>query len=916
VERARPHNLPVQFTSFVGREREREQALAALAGTRLLVLTGAGGVGKTRLAQEVAAHSARSFPDGAWWVELAPLADGDQVAGALAGVLSVRPLPGRTQTQAATQRLADDRALVVLDNCEHVLEAAADLCEALLRGCPRVAVVATSRSALNIPGESDWRVPSLSPPGSDAPDDIALSDAARLFVERAAKVSADFRLRSENAEAVARICRDLDGVPLAIELAAARVRMLSAEQIAAGLGDRFRLLTGGPRGVLARYQTMRASVDWSYALLPEPERVLFQRLAVFAGGWSLEAVETVCPGEGLEHAAVFDLLASLVDKSLVTVEQHGRTVRHRLLETVRQYAFELLAESGELPRLRDRHLEFCLAFAEQAAVQLDLPRNLEWLDLLEPEAANFDAAIAHTIGHDPDRALRIGVALTSWWELGGRFAVGQSALERALEASDPSPRPLRARALWSCGHLARFRGDREAVGRYLPQTLELAESIGDERTMARALVTLGHVRMLPDPIGSRAALSRAIELARTTGDDWALILGLNTLARTYIVTDDLGEQDRLFEEALGTVHRTGLDAVNWSASGLAWGAMFRAEHERCDELCGRAAAAARSLREPITEAFAHAIWSLDATMQGRAEAALERSLENEARVTAAGAGFTFPIVRTELARAHAALGNLDAARELLEAVIAGGADGAWLLCRAIVLLAEVLLAAGDEDGALARAREALELSERFGSRSLSAAGHDVLARLAIGRGEWSEADALAHLALAQRVEVGARAWLPHSLDRLAQVAAGRGSFTDAGRLLGAAERARSDLGLARWPLDSHVFDELVRTLERTLGADAFAAAWAEGRAMPVDEAIGWVRRARGTRKRPAGGWESLTPTELQVVDLVAQGLTNPQIAQRMFVTRGTVKVHLGHIFTKLEVGSRSELTALAVRRTG
>lgn len=295
-----PNNLPAQLTSFVGRAREREQAGAALAATRLLALTGAGGVGKTRLALEMAADASESFPDGAWWVELAPVTESEQPGVALAGVLGVRPLLGRTPLQAAVDRLADDRALVVLDNCEHVLEAVAELAEALLRGCPHVVVLATTREPLGVPGEADWRVPSLSLPDIDQPAAVARSDAGRLYVERALKVRPSFALGDENAASVARICRELDGIPLAIELASARVRMLSVEQIASGLNTRFRLLTGGPRGVMPRQQTLRASVDWSYDLLSDGERVLFRRLAVFAGGWSLEAVEAVCAGEGLD----------------------------------------------------------------------------------------------------------------------------------------------------------------------------------------------------------------------------------------------------------------------------------------------------------------------------------------------------------------------------------------------------------------------------------------------------------------------------------------------------------------------------------------------------------------------------------------------------------------------------------------
>jgi predicted ATPase/DNA-binding CsgD family transcriptional regulator len=880
-----------------------------------LVLTGAGGGGKTRLALQVAADTWDSFPDGGWWVELAPLGEGEPLGLALAGVLGVRPLPGRTPLQAAVDRLGTARALVVLDNCEQVLVAAAELAEALLRGCPQVVVLATSREPLGVPGESDWRVPSLALPDTDEPGTVARSDAGRLFVERAAKVRADFALGVENAASVAQVCRELDGIPLAIELASARARMLSMEQIADGLSDHFRLLTGGPWKVTPRQQTLRASVDWSYELLSEQERVLFRRLAVFVGSWSLEAVESVAAGDGLGGGAILDLLASLVDKSLVAVEEHGRAARYRLLETLRQYAVELLEHSGERPVLRDRHLGFSVALAERVAQELEIPRNWEWLEVPEPDAANFDAAIDHGIENDPERALRICVGLATWWKMSGRFAAGQNALARALDASDPLPRPLRARALWSCGHLARFRGDRSAV-RYAQEALEMAESISDESTMARALHTLGALQMFEDPVGSRTTFARGLELARACGDEWLVMALLTALARSYLVTDDYDEAERVFGEAQAAIARVGVEGVTWSAIGLAMCAMVRAEHERCFGLCQQALSAARELGDPVTEAYAHALMARIENMHGRASAALARTLESETRVIANGAAMALPWTRLEQAAAYAALGSLNRAHELLEVVVAGGADSDWMLCEVLLALGDVLRVLGDADGARARACEALELSERLGARSLSAAGRELLARLAIGRDEWSEADALLHVALAQRVELGGRVWLPQTLDALAQVAAGLESFTEAARLLGAGERARSDLGLVRWSPDAPAFDGLEELLAEQLGSEAYAAARAEGAVMSLDEAIGWVRRARGTRKRPAGGWESLTPTERQVIELVSEGLTNPQVAERMFISRATVKVHLAHIFQKLDVRSRSELAARAVRRAG
>jgi predicted ATPase len=321
---ARPGNLPVALSSFIGRERELGELGKVLANTRLLTLTGAGGCGKTRLALQTASELVDRFPDGVWWVELAPLAEERLVGAAIAEALGVRPLPGTTELQACGAYLASRQALVILDNCEHLLTACAEAAVALLQAAPEVAVVATSRAPLGIGGETHGRVPSLSLPGPETSSDVLVgSDAVSLFVQRAREVRPDFALTDGNAESVARACDDLDGLPLAIELAAARMRMLSVEQIAAGVSDRFRLLTGGPRTATERQQSLRASVDWSHELLSDDGRLLLRRLAVFAGGFTLDAAEETCSGEGVDRERVLDLLGSLVDHSLVIAEQRG-----------------------------------------------------------------------------------------------------------------------------------------------------------------------------------------------------------------------------------------------------------------------------------------------------------------------------------------------------------------------------------------------------------------------------------------------------------------------------------------------------------------------------------------------------------------------------------------------------------------
>ena len=370
-----PGGLPVALTSFVGRERELGELREELARARFLTLTGSGGCGKTRLAVRVVSELAGRFPDGVWWVELAPVADERLVPAAIGQALGVRPLPGVSELQACGAHLASRRALVILDNCEHLLGACAEAVEMLLSAGREVVILATSRAPLAAGGETVWRVPSLSLPAAVASvETLAGSDAGVLFVERARNARPGWELKDSTALEVAHICAALDGMPLAIELAAARLRMMSVEQIAAGVIDRFRLLTGGPRTAVARQRTWRASVDWSFELLSADERALLRRLAVFLGGFSLDAVERVCAGEGLRREQILDLLGSLVDQSLVVCDERAGEMRYQLLETVRQYAQERLSEAGEAEALRTRHCEVFLALAEHAGARFESPR--------------------------------------------------------------------------------------------------------------------------------------------------------------------------------------------------------------------------------------------------------------------------------------------------------------------------------------------------------------------------------------------------------------------------------------------------------------------------------------------------------------------------------------------------------------
>jgi predicted ATPase/DNA-binding SARP family transcriptional activator len=441
------HNLPAPRTSFVGRDREIVEVKRALSMTRLLTLTGAGGSGKTRLALEVARDLVGAYSDGVWLAELAGLSEGDLVPQAVAKAVGVREQPSRPLTDTLVDYLRDKVMLLVVDNCEHLVEAAARLADMLLDSCARLRVLATSREALGIVGEMYWPVQSLSLPDpmqQPTVEELERYESVRLFMERARFRNPALILSPQNAQAVVEICIRLDGIPLAIELAAARVG-LPVEQIAARLDDSLRLLTAGSRTATPRQQTLRGTMDWSYELLSEREQLLFARLSVFAGGWTLGAVELVGVGDGIEEKDVLDLLLRLVDKSLVVAE--AAEVRYRMLEPVRQYALDKLEESDEAEEARRRHAEFFLGIAEETETEMKGPEQVPWLDRLEAEHDNLRGALSWALERGgPDLGLHLAVAFWWFWEARGYFGEGRRWLEQAL-AKGSRASSSRARAL-------------------------------------------------------------------------------------------------------------------------------------------------------------------------------------------------------------------------------------------------------------------------------------------------------------------------------------------------------------------------------------------------------------------------------------------------------------------------------------
>jgi predicted ATPase/class 3 adenylate cyclase/DNA-binding CsgD family transcriptional regulator len=897
-------HLPMQLTSFVGRDDELTQLRELLAQNRVVTLTGAGGVGKTRLAIQVAAAMAPEFGDGVWYVDLAPITDPELVAVTVARALGLPDQPGRSTIDTLLRFVADRQMLVVLDNCEHLLDASAALVVAVLSGAARLTALATSREAIGVAGEVSWRVPSLS-----------LRDEAReLFTDRARHARPDFTLTDDNAATVGEICARLDGVPLAIELAAARVRALSLAEILDSLHDRFRLLTGGARTAVRRQQTLRASVDWSHALLTEPERVLFRRLAAFLGGFDVDAAQAVAGGGDVERYQVLDQLTLLVDKSLVVAESSSGRTRYRLLETVRQYALEKLGESGEADAVRSRHRDYYTSLA----ALLDAPAGRDYEQRLEQAEIDIDNLRAgfgwSRENSDTELALTLASSLQPLWLARGRIREGLAWFDAALadlDAQHPGvAAAVRARALADKAVLDTWAGAAASTDQ-AEQALAIAREVDDPALLARALTACGFTAGASYNVEvARACFAEAIGLARELGDPWRLsqILGWQAQAAHAagdpIAVRAAAEEGRDLADAIGDGFSSRVCRFCLGGAQMISGDLAGATTQ-----FGEVAAEAQAAHDEIWRVTSLAGQSLALAYRGEvaaARAAGEATLEGGAELGGRWAVLGHSVVGA----AALAAGDRAAVHEAREAarqdmiVVTGAAAASQRIWNAEAALADRDLAAARcwADDAVGTTT-GLWLTEALSTR----------ARVAIAQGEPEQAERDAHDALACAADIQARPGVADTLECLAVLADEDGSHREAARLFGAAAAIRLRIGAVRFKIDDAGYEASVATLRDALGQDAFDSAWAEGVALSTEEAIAYAQRGRGQRKRPSSGWASLTPTELDVVRLVSEGLTNSDIAARLFVSPRTVQTHLTHVYTKLGLTSRVQLVQEAAR---
>lgn len=892
------HNVPKQLTTFIGRQNEVRELRAMLNEHRLVTITGIGGAGKTRLAVRLANELSVEYPDGAWFVDLAPISTPELLEPTVAAAFSLPDDPSRSVHDAIIGFVGDRRMLLVVDNCEHLVEPCADLIDRLLSDSDGLTVLTTSREPVGVNGEVCWRMPSLS-----------LSDeAVELFVERARRVRADFALTDDNTDAVAEICRRLDGLPLAIELAAARMRALTLTELADSLNDRFRLLTGGSRTAVRRQQTLRASVDWSHALLSDDERMLFRQLSVFTGGFDLAAAQSVTGDAERYH--VLDQLTLLVDKSLVVVDEAGTDTRYRLLETMRQYALEKLAESGEAGTVRDRHRDHFL----EVAARLDSPTDSEYerrLSRAESDLDNLRTALGWCVENNEfDTALTLASSLQPLWCRHSHRREGDAWFRWLLDNGDGLITPaVVAHALADKAELEMFSNAAAAVD-HARQAVAIARDTDDRalllHTLRSSLFVIGY------EYTSEAAplVAESIELARELDDRPLLCQILTRRAGTAVVKGDLftarsaAEEGRDLADAIGVDTESRLCRVY-----LGWAQVMQGE---LDE--------AKALFTQLTseDLVADQMWLWPGALHGLATAhaflgEVEAALAVAHRlITAADdeAEYFKGMGYAALAVANLVGGDVDAADEASELAWThlGVQHGLAVVQRAFT------------SGVTALVKGDLETATRHADESIAVATgwHLALAlivrgRIAIAAGDLASADAFVHKALSHIVETTAYSWLPDAIECVAHLAAAECRFVSAARLCAAADAIRRRTGMVRYAVYQPGYDRLIADVRMGMSDEDFDAAWGEGAAMTRDEAIAYAMRGRGDRKRPDIGWDSLTPAEIDVVKLVAEGLTNKDVATRLFVSPRTVQSHLAHVFTKLGVTTRTQLAQEVAR---
>jgi predicted ATPase/DNA-binding CsgD family transcriptional regulator len=853
------HYQPVQLTPLIGREHEVAQACTLLrrSEVRLLTLTGTGGIGKTRLGLEVTTKLTHDFANGIYFVPLAPLSDPELVVPTIAQTLGIKESGEKPLLDLLKMSLRDKHLLLFLDNFEQVVTTAPRLSD-LLTICPRIKMLVTSRAPLHVSGEHEFPVPPLATPDlKQLPESETLSEysAVALFLERAQMIRPDFQVNSTNAHTIAEVCVRLDGLPLAIELAAARIKLLPPHALLARLGQRLAVLTSGARDVPARQQTLRNTIAWSYNLLDAQEQRLFQRLSVFAGGCTLEAIEAVCAAFGDEEGTVLDAVASLIDKSLLQqTEQEGEQPHLVMLETIREYGLECLIANGEMEASRQAHADYFLRLAEEAEPEFEGPQQVMWLERVEREHDNLRAALWWSVeqgetGYSMEMALRLSGALKLFWVVRGHWSEGRKALKRVLAGSKGAGASMRAKALGAAGYLAFDQGDLDRAEALHEESLALCRELGDTRGIAHNLNLLGRVAMdRSNYTAARLLEEEALALFREVDAKLGIASSLEILASVALDQGEYVRARSLGEESLALSREVGNKRGSAAALWLLARVIFFSQGDQT------------AVRPLLEESLA-----------------LSKELGDKANVA-----------------------------------------------YSLLMLGFVAIFQGETATARSLLEENLTLFRELGDRRGIALGLYGLGWVALGQGDYVRARALYEESLAIPRELDNQWYSALFLEGLAGAVFLQGQPAWAARLWGVAEALRDALGVPIPPVVRIMYEQTVAAARAQLGEETFAATWAEGRMMTLEQAL--AAQEPATMPTPITAEPSspppamspvtypngLTAREVEVLRLLARGLTNAQIARELIVSLLTVKAHVRSIYSKLGVTSRSAATRYAL----
>ena len=837
---ARPNNLPVQLSGFIGRADEIKHAKELLKDNRLLTLTGTGGLGKTRFSLQVAADLIDDFANGVWFVELAAVSDPVFLAITIINDLGLKEEQKKTPEETLADHLKDKEILIVLDNCEQIIESCAKLAENLLLKCPKLKVIATSREGLNCIGEQTYRIPPLTLPDPNhkyTPEQLTQYESVRLFIERALAVNPKFRVTNENAPALVGVCSRLDGVPLALELAAARTKVLSVEKIFERLDDRFNLLTGGKRTVLPRQQTLRALIDWSYDLLSENEKILWSRLSVFSGGWTLEAAEEVCSDEKISKNDILDLLSQLTEKSVIIYDETKD--RYRILESLKQYGIEKLSDGKEIFL---QHLNYFLKLSEKAKPELIGENTKFWMHKIEADHSNFISAIEWSVNNEnKEKGAVISNALGSFWSRRGQYSTGIRLIEIILESSGILSKSLKGIVLNWIGSFRISMGDNEQAKKYLEESLDLRKEIGDKIGIAESLLSLGNVtNSLGDFELAKNYYEESQDIYKILGSKSGIAATTLSLGNIALNQGDYGLAKKYHEESLFTFKEIGHKyGIALSINNLGDVSLFQGDYELAKKYLKESLDLLKEIGNKKGVAFSINTLGYIVLNQGDYEQAKKYYEESLFIFREIGHKYGIALSILSLGMVVFNQGYSEQAKKYYEESLdirmeIGDKNG---IAESIKNVGNVAYAQGDYQQAMKYYKESLDIYKEIGSKNGIANSINSLGNIAFCKRDFEQANKYYEESLAIFKEIVDKIGITNSINNLGKTAYALGDFEKAIKLISAAENVLEYMGIVFDKYEQKIKDEIIEKLHEQFSDEVFDKYREDGRKMTLEEAV-------------------------------------------------------------------------------